>query len=158
MNGATKDSLSWWNKKGSIITTVGISSVIVTFLNWLLNDVFNSIKDVLPEKLTIALLCGISFELILMIELARGKLSEKIFIFWMKKLLYTLALISLVIFIIYAITIEAPIKYCTMSNTLDCFATLAMTVIARSEATKQLVYFGEANPEKRPLRIDLFPP
>jgi len=38
---------------------------------------------------------------------------------------------------------------------LDCFATLAMTVIAlrrdkqvaRSEATKQLVYFGEANPE-----------
>jgi len=30
--------------------------------------------------------------------------------------------------------------------------------VARSEATKQLVYFGEANPEKRPLKIDLFPP
>jgi len=55
----------------------------------------------------------------------------------------------------FYIIIEIPIKYCTMSNILDCFATLAMTVIAlrrdkqvaRSEAPKQLVYFGEADPE-----------
>jgi len=36
-----------------------------------------------------------------------------------------------------------PIKYCTVSNFLDCFATLAMTVIARSEATKQSRIFGD---------------
>ncbi len=39
--------------------------------------------------------------------------------------------------------IEMPIKYCTVSNFLDCFATLAMTVIARSEATKQSRIFGD---------------